>query len=184
VKRKTVEGYFGILEDLLLAFRLPVFSRRARRKSGAHPKFYYFDSGVYRTIRPAGPLDAPQEIDGAALEGLVAQHLRSWADYREIPCRLHYWRTAAGLEVDFVLYGQDTFYGIEVKSTAVIRPKMLNALRSFQKNFPEAGTCFLYRGREQLLIDGILCMPAETFLFQLHPKRPLLQSDQKIGRYR
>jgi len=32
-----------------------------------HPKFYYFDTGVYRKIRPAGPLDAPREIDGAAL---------------------------------------------------------------------------------------------------------------------
>jgi hypothetical protein len=38
--RKTVEGYLQILEDLLLGFRLEVFTRRARRELAAHPKFY------------------------------------------------------------------------------------------------------------------------------------------------
>ena len=33
-----------------------------------HPKFYYFDAGVYRKLRHSGPLDSPEEIDGAALE--------------------------------------------------------------------------------------------------------------------
>ena len=59
VSRKTVEGYVEILEDLLLGFRMPVFSRRAKRELAAHPKFYYFDAGVFRANRPAGPLDAP-----------------------------------------------------------------------------------------------------------------------------
>jgi len=31
VSRKTVEGYVEILEDLLLGFRVPVFTRRAAR---------------------------------------------------------------------------------------------------------------------------------------------------------
>ena len=64
MSRKTVEGYLEILEDLLLAFRIPVFSRRAQRQLVTHPKFFYFDAGVYRSLRPAGPLDAPQEIEG------------------------------------------------------------------------------------------------------------------------
>lgn len=173
VQRKTVEGYFTILEDLLLAFRLPVFKRRARRQLQAHPKFYFFDPGVYRAIRPTGPLDAPQEIDGAALEGLVAQHLRTWCAYRNMPCQIHFWRTRAGLEVDFVLYGQETFHALEVKNTATIRPKTLNALRAFGQEYPEAETCLLYRGRQRLLIDDILCLPVEAFLSRLHPDMPL-----------
>ncbi|MFH1834423.1 MAG: AAA family ATPase, partial [bacterium] len=75
VERKTVESYFQILEDILLAFRLPVFTKRARRRMTAHPKFYLFDTGVYRTVRPRGPLDRPEEIDGAALETLVLQEI-------------------------------------------------------------------------------------------------------------
>jgi predicted AAA+ superfamily ATPase len=52
VGRKTVEGYFSILEDLLLAFRIPVFTKRSKRNLAFHPKFYYFDAGIFRSIRP------------------------------------------------------------------------------------------------------------------------------------
>jgi len=88
VGRKTVEGYLEILEDLLLAFRIPVFSKKAKRHLIKHEKFYYFDTGVFRSIRPKGPLDRKEEIEGAALEGLVAQHLQAWCAYQEKTHRL------------------------------------------------------------------------------------------------
>lgn len=138
VKRKTVDNYLAVLNDLLLSFRIPVFSRRAKRRLISHQKFYYFDSGAFRSLRPTGPLDSPQEIDGAALEGLVAQHLRAWIAYSNMNCRLYYWRTKSGVEVDFILYGQDTFLAIEVKNSAGINNKMLKGLNAFLKNYPEA----------------------------------------------
>jgi hypothetical protein len=75
----------------LLAFRVPVFTRRARREPSAHPKLYLFDAGVFRSLRPRGPLDRPEEIEGAALEGLVAQHLRAWRAYRPGDAGLFFW---------------------------------------------------------------------------------------------
>ena len=77
VDRKAAAGYFDLLEDLLIATRVPVFTRRARRRMTTHPKFFLFDAGIYRTIRPTGPLDSPEEIDGAALETLVFQRHRN-----------------------------------------------------------------------------------------------------------
>ena len=174
VERKTVEGYISILEDLLLAFRIPVFTRRARRHLVSHPKFYYFDSGVFRSLRPHGPIDAPQEIDGAALEGLVAQHLRAWNAYRHEECGLYFWRTKSGNEVDFVLYGRDTFCAIEVKNSSKIHPKMLNGLQAFRKDYPEANVCLLYRGRDRLKIKNILCLPCDEFLKGLVPAKAVL----------
>jgi predicted AAA+ superfamily ATPase len=91
VSRKTAEGYLEILEDLLLGFRLSVFTKRAKREVAAHPKFYFFDAGVFRANLPTGPLNSPAELDGAALEGLVAQHLRAWCDYSTGGHKLHYW---------------------------------------------------------------------------------------------
>lgn len=171
VGRKTVEAYLGILEDLLLSFRLPVFSKRAKRILVAHEKFYYFDAGVYRSLRPAGPLDRPEEIAGMALEGLVAQHLRAWIDYRKSGAKLYYWRTKSGAEVDFVVYGPDVFWAIEVKHAARVGSKDLRALRAFGEDYPEATACLLYMGKERLTIDGILCIPCEEFLMGLHPDR-------------
>ncbi len=169
IKRKTVDNYFAVLDDLLLSFRLPVFSRRAKRRLISHPKFYYFDSGVFRSLRPVGPLDSPHEIDGSGLEGLVAQHLRAWIAYSNKTCNLYYWRTKSGVEVDFVLYGQDIFQAIEVKNSGRINSKMLKGLSAFQSDYPEAQALLLYRGNERLLINNILCLPCEQFLRNLIP---------------
>jgi predicted AAA+ superfamily ATPase len=169
IERKVVEGYISILEDLLLAYRVPVFTKKAKRVTVSHPKFFYFDAGVYRSIRPSGPLDHPEEIEGAALEGLVAQHLIAWNAYRGEKNRLYYWRTRAGSEVDFVLYGPEAFWAIEVKNTANIRPENLSALKSFREDYPQSQAFFLYRGRERLKIGNILCLPCQDFLLALDP---------------
>lgn len=173
VNRKTVEGYLEVLEDLLIGFRIDVFSRRARRALTAHPKFYYFDAGVFRASRPSGPLDAPEEIDGAALEGLVAQHLRAWCDYSGGDHTLHYWRTRAKTEIDFIVYGESGIHAIEVKNSAKVRPADLRALRTFAEDYPESRRFLLYRGKERLLKDGILCLPCDEFLLQLRPGKEI-----------
>jgi predicted AAA+ superfamily ATPase len=173
IERKSVEGYVGILEDLLLGFRVPVFTRRAKRFVAAHPKFFFFDAGVFRSARPSGPLDRASEIDGAALEGLVAQHLRAWNSYRGDPNVLYYWRTRAGAEVDFVLYGSDGFWAIEVKNSAHVHPQDVRSLAAFRSDYPEATALLLHRGRERLEIDGVMCLPCDEFLRGLQPSRKI-----------
>jgi predicted AAA+ superfamily ATPase len=169
VERKVVENYISILEDILIAFRLPVFTKKAKRSTVSHPKFYFFDAGVFYTLRPKGPLDYPQEISGASLEGLVAQHLRAWNAYKNSPFELYYWRSRNGVEVDFVLYGEQGIYALEVKNTNRIRPEDLRSLAAFQRDYPLSKTVFLYRGDQKRLINNVWCMPCETFLKKLIP---------------
>jgi len=173
--RKTVEGYLTILEDLLLGFRVPVFTRRAARQTAAHPKFYFFDAGVFRSLRPRGPLDRPEEIDGAALEGLVAQHLRAWMAYDGSGQELFFWRTRTGVEVDFIVYGADGFWAIEVKNTANVRRADVRALRSFVQDYPGCTPVLLHRGEDPLEIEGVRCLPVADFLRDLRPGRALLE---------
>ncbi|MFM8453922.1 MAG: ATP-binding protein [Gammaproteobacteria bacterium] len=169
VKRKTTEGYLSILEDLLLAYKIPVFSKKAKRDLVQHSKLYLFDVGVFRSLRPHGPLDQPEEIDGMALEGLVAQHLRAWVEYSSKSYELYYWRTRSQVEVDFVLYGQDVFWGIEVKNTQNPNPKDFRGLKTFLEDYPMAKAILLHRGKEFFRRDQILCMPCEEFLKTLKP---------------
>ncbi|MBI5400318.1 ATP-binding protein [Candidatus Saganbacteria bacterium] len=167
IERKTVEGYLSILEDILLAFRIPVFQKKAKRSLASHPKFYLFDAGVFFAIRPAGPADSTTELEGAALEGLVAQHLRAHIDYRAPDCKLSFWRTYSGSEVDFIVYGKDTFWAIEVKSAREAKPEHLRGLQAFAEDFPQAEKFLLYRGKDRLNIDGINLLPCEDFLSTL-----------------
>ncbi len=81
VKRHLVDSYLEILQDLLLAHVVPVFTNRAQRNLVSHPKFYLFDAGVYRSLRRTSVMDVAEEIQGGSLEGLVFQHLQAWCDY-------------------------------------------------------------------------------------------------------
>lgn len=173
VKRKTVENYIGILEDLLLAYQLPVFTRKAKRELAHHPKVFLFDTGVFRVLRPTGPLDLGSEIEGAALEGLVAQHLSAWKDYTSGQHQLYYWRTRSGVEVDFVVYGALGLWAIEVKNAVRVHSPDLKPLRHFLEDYPNATAVLLYRGTETFLQDNILILPCETFLKQLKHNQPL-----------
>ena len=173
VERKVVAGYVGILEDLLLAFRLPVFRKRAKRATVTHDKLYLFDAGVFRSLRPKGPFDRPAEIDGQTLEGLVAQHLRAWIAYAGRDVDLFFWRTRAGSEVDFVVYGETGLHAFEVKNARRVHAVDLRALRTFREDYPEAETAMLYRGGERLRIDGVWCLPVDDFLRRLSPDRGL-----------
>jgi predicted AAA+ superfamily ATPase len=104
VPRKTLDLHLQILIELLLGYTLPVFEKRAKRGVTAHPKFYFFDPGVFRVLRKQGFLDETTEIEGAALEGLVAEHLRCWMGFQKEKYELYFWHATAGLEVDFIVF--------------------------------------------------------------------------------
>ena len=171
--RNTVESYIAILEDLLIAGRLPVFRRRAKRALVSHSKLFFFDCGVFRSLRPTGALDSREEIAGPALEGLVLQHLRAWISYSDADLGIYFWRTRGGSEVDFVVYGGSEFHAIEVKNSTALRPRDLSGLRAFRQDYPEASATLLYRGSETLERDGVRCMPVGRFLTSLLPGHDL-----------
>ena len=159
VERKTVENYFFILEDMLLSVRIPVFTRRAKRRIAVHPKFYFFDTGVFRFLRPRGPLDSTEEIEGAALETLFLQELRAVNDYYALNYRIHYWRTSSGLEVDFILYGERGLLAIEIKRKSHVSRKDLSGLKAFLSDYPMAKAFLLTGGKLRQYIDTISIIP-------------------------
>ena len=167
IKRKLAESYFQILEDLLLAVRVPAFEKRARRRIQRHPKFFFFDAGIFRALRPTGPLDCPAEIDGPALETLVLQHLRAVISWRDPNARIYYWRTATGLEVDFVVYSPNVFAAIEIKRKKNVSATDLRGLQAFAEDYPEADRLVLYGGDYEENIKGNRLIPIQHALPEL-----------------
>ena len=173
VKRPTVVSWLSVLQELLLSYTLPIFEQRAKRELSSHPKFYFFDTGIYRALRPQFIKDPAEELDGPGLEGLVLQHLMAWRDYTEQDHSISFWRTRSGVEVDFIVLGALGFWAIEVKNSKTIRPADIRSLRSFQEDYPEVRTLFLYRGKDRLIKNNVLCIPIEDFLKMLLPNKPL-----------
>ncbi len=143
LKRDMVESYFNILEDLLIAVRIQVFNKRAKRVLLKRNKFYFFDVGIFRAIRPIGPLDTESELSGPALETLVLQELRAINHYKKLNYTIYFWRTKTGLEVDFILYGKNGLIAIEVKCKKNPTKNDLKGLLAFKKDYPEA-KCYMF----------------------------------------
>jgi len=167
VERKAVESYFSILEDLLIGYRVPVFSKRAKRRLVAHPKFYFFDTGVYRTLRPMGPLDAPEEVDGIALETLFLQEIIALNNALDLKYKIFYWRTSNDREVDFVLYGPKGLVSFEIKRTSRVTSSMLAGLKSFLADYPMAKAYFVYMGNRRTYEGKIEIVPMQEILKDL-----------------
>lgn len=167
VERKTVESYFSVIEDLMIAYRIPVFSKRTKRRLIAHPKFYFFDAGVYRAIRPMGPLDMPDEAEGIALETLFLQEIMALSSALDLGYRIFYWRTSNGREVDFVLYGSGGLHAFEIKRTARVNASMLGGLKAFLADYPMANAHFVYMGSRRMHEGKIDIIPAQQVLKDL-----------------
>lgn len=167
VERKVVESYFTILEDLLISYRIPVFAKRAKRRLVSHPKFYFFDVGLYRALRPTGPLDIPEEIGGHVVETLFLQELTAINAYLGLGYKIFYWMTSNNMEVDFVLYGNKGILAFEIKMTAKVSSSMLKGLKAFQKDYPIAKAYFIYGGERPLREDDIGILPIKDALKKL-----------------
>lgn len=167
IPRDRISGYFQIVEDLLIAVQIPPFTRRAQRRLVMHSKFYFFDAGLYRALRPKGPLDVSEEIDGPVLETILLQNIRALNDSLHLEYEIYFWRTSNGSEVDFVLYGPNGLYAIEVKRSRSLTRKDLNGLKAFQEEYPEAICWLVYGGDQKQHLDNISAIPFAEFLTSL-----------------
>jgi uncharacterized protein len=168
VERKVAENYFNILQDLLIAYRLPVFTKRAKRRIVSHPKFYFFDVGIYRTIRPMGPLDTPEEAEGASCETLLLQQMIALNAALGLGYNIYYWRTSNNIEVDFILYGDKGIKAFEIKRGKRISKDMLKGLKAFTKDYPMAKAYFIYGGERYMRKGNIEILPMSD-IFQKLP---------------
>ncbi|MFO7710081.1 MAG: AAA family ATPase [Desulfobacterales bacterium] len=103
VARSTVDTYFAVLSDTLVGHILPAWRPGLKVREAAQPKFYWFDPGVARAA--AGLLRDPADRSwqGAALETLIYHELRVYNEISRKQRRLSYYRTPAGVEVDFIV---------------------------------------------------------------------------------
>lgn len=176
VSRTTVLGYLDVLEDTLLAFRLPAYEGRLRVKEKRHPKLYWVDPGIARaTRRRFGP--TVSEERGALFEGWVAALLQAYRAYRGLFDDWNYWAPteAAALEVDFLLWRDDQCVALEVKAGRRFRPDWVKGLDAFAAAY--RGThaprrIVVYRGSDRLRTpNGVDVLPVRAFLDAVEANR-------------
>ena len=173
VSRTTVAGYVEILEDTLIAFRLPAFDPQLRVRERRHPKLYWIDPGLARAAAGRfGEMD-PRER-GPLFEGWIASVLAAWRDYRGAFDEMYYWAPAGAraTEVDFLLRRGGDFAALEVKASDRPHDRHLAGLRAVAPLPGLRRRVLIYLGRRRMRsADGIDLWPLEAFLEAMETDR-------------
>ncbi|MBR2457333.1 MAG: ATP-binding protein [Bacteroidaceae bacterium] len=135
VSAQTIKAYFGILEDTLIGYMIPAYTKVMKRRLVQAPRFYYFDVGLTQYLLRQTSLERGTPQYGHAFEHFVIQELIAYIGYHHKDEKLAYWRTHTGIEVDVVI--DEAKLAIEIKSTEEIQPRHLKGLKSFGDDYPE-----------------------------------------------
>ena len=162
---KTVKEYFTILEETLIGYMVPAFTRTVKRRLNQSPRFYFFDVSLPNYLLHRQSMQPGSDDFGHAFEHLMIQEIIAYLGYYEKENTLSYWHTYTGYEVDAVL--GDAQVAIELKSSHEVQSRHLKGLRAFQEEHPEARLIIVSLDVLPRLSGDIEIMPATYFLQQL-----------------
>lgn len=165
---ETVRRYLAVLEDTLVAFRVPAWSGSDRTSLVAHPKHYLFDLGV-RNALLRRPLDRPLDDErGLLFEHFVAGKIHRRCGTLWPEARLFHYRTRHGAEVDFLLEVGRDVWAIEVKAGDQLGSGSLAGLRSAAERVPRiTRKIVLFTGARAQRIGDVEVLPYRKFLAEL-----------------
>ncbi|TAJ92730.1 MAG: ATP-binding protein [Gammaproteobacteria bacterium] len=144
IVQPQVHRFLNLMEASYQAVRLPAYAVNRTRRLIKAPKFYWSDTAL------ALHLAGETEPRGAHLENLVLIDLMIWRDAQPHRPEVLYWRTASGLEVDFVIETPQRLLPIEVKAASRVTTGDAKGLEAFIDEYPDLadGGLLLYGGKE------------------------------------
>lgn len=162
---RTIQSYYEILEDTLIGFKLESWRKSIRKRLSAHPKFYFFDSGIVNAInkRLTAPLD--NQLKGRLFEQFIILETYRMIHYLQSESNIFYWRTNHGAEVDLLIekHGKLTA-AIEIKSTSNISGSHLSGLRAFKEENPKSPAYMVCLAKNKYELNKVEILPWDNYL--------------------
>ena len=176
VSAKTVKEYFSILEETMLGFYLPAYTKVVKRKLIQSPKFYYFDVAIPNHLLHRRTLLSGTDIYGHALEHFVVQELRAFVSYIYGEDKtMSYWRTLDNkYEVDILICDaltNNVEVAIEVKSSDHVTSSDTKGLKAFSEEHPDTKLIMLSMEERPRMLNGIEIWPVVQFLSRLWSRK-------------
>jgi predicted AAA+ superfamily ATPase len=165
VSPKVVRGYFQILEDTFLGFRVSPWKKSRIRRLIETEKFFFFDVGVSNYLARRAPREGTPEF-GKSFEHYLLMELKSYQAYVRPEMEIRYWRTSGGQEVDYIL--GDMEVAIEVKGNRRAHEgdlKGLNALLDEHK--PRRAVLVSLESERRKITPAIEVLPWKRFIEEL-----------------
>lgn len=158
---KTVSRYFEILEDTLLGFHLPSYSKSIRKQQKKARKFYFFDNGVIRSL--AGHLDypvLPKTFEyGQLFENFIINEIYRLLNYSEKQFKLSFLRVSDNQEIDLIIEkGRNEIILCEIKSTDKTDQRHAHNLITLGKDFPNPKMLLISRDKTKKKFGNVTGM--------------------------
>ncbi len=173
VDEKTVKEYFVVLEDTLVGFFLEPFHNSFRKRLVGKPKFYFFDTGVVRSLsrRQSIPLVPKTTAYGDAFEHYILLEFIRLGSYFQPEYRYSYIRTENDVEVDLVVERPGKpLLCIEIRSSDTISENDVRSFGKFTKDIPNCEAIVLSQDRFMKQFDHIKCYPWQQGLIECFPE--------------
>lgn len=164
VPPSTVREYYYLLEDTLLGFMLPPWTKSRKRKAIATAKFYLFDTGVTHTLAGTESLDRNSDLYGRSFEHWLAMELRAALSYHRVHKELAYWRSTHQQEVDFII-GDEV--AIEVKASKRVSDRDGRGLRALKEEGAIKRFYLVSQDPVEMVKEDIQHVHWQTFLTRL-----------------
>lgn len=164
VAPSTVRAHYQLLEDTLIGFLLPPWTKSRRRKAISTAKFYFFDTGVTHTLAGTRQLDRNSDLFGRSLEHFLAMELRAALGYQRSRDTLRFWRSTHGHEVDFVVGDR---LAIEVKAKRRVTERDARGLRALREEGAVERLCLVSQDDVERSAEGIEYVHWKTLLTRL-----------------
>lgn len=126
----TVKNYIQILQDTLIGFSLPGYTKTKKRKATSRIKHYLFDVGIVNTLCRRGEIKPGSDAFGQAFEQFIMQEIRAYLSYRRLKKSMMYWRSTSQFEVDLIVAND---LALEVKASSQVQDRHLKGLRAFKE---------------------------------------------------
>ncbi len=133
VSRTGAVRFFELLEDTLIAHRVPVYPCPAADMV-KHDRYFFFDVGVLNGL--LGTFDASSDRQGFLFEHLLFNQIRVSAAAQDKPCRVFGFRTRGGLEIDFVVEIEGQTWAIEAKSARYSDARVMQSMAAVSTYLP------------------------------------------------
>ncbi len=165
IDSKTIASYFSILEETLIGYMIPAYTKTIKRKVRQAPRFYFFDVGIPNYLLGRRNLSPGSTDFGHAFEHVIIQEIIAYLGYNGKLGKLSYWHTYTNHEVDAVL-GEDEV-AIEIKSVAEVQSRHLRGLKAFKEEHPNVRLMVVSLDENLRLFNGVEVWPAKQFLAKL-----------------
>ena len=168
IDTKTVKEYFAILQDTLVGYIIPAYTKVVKRKIRQNPKFYYFDVAIVNYLLGRKHLQPGSADFGHAFEHFMMQEIIAYLGYNGFENKLSYWHTYNNYEVDAILGDGDV--AIEFKSCKEVQARHLSGLKAFKEEHPQARLIIVSLDEVPRMLNNVEVLPATDFLQKLWNK--------------